>query len=414
MQLTKVKHRIKGKRITKRKKSNLRKTQKGGWRCALPTKLEQQNTYRNPEADIPVNGQNYNRYLEQITNYSECAFNNINNSEAILKAVNFLDNLLNNNLNLTYRKVVDNTNTDYNQKNAIQQRLNANPEVNTINENIKTSKFLDIYATFLLNNYLNLELNDYNTIFLNEDDYNYIIGEDFNIVKNLIISNLIHLNDNVIIKTFLEIIKDTFKEIYLRREFYVSYLIFKTNLITRQVPAGHFTEETTKLIQINLLIIAFIKIFLYYFAFRISIIQIPEIKIIFNLIYKFIYAYLTKKINEFNRNMADNTNIFVSNDVIQRFFIKTTFFGGSVRQLEDFAIFTHLNKTLVGVNCILKQFTENVEKFNILVSEIDDKLSRNIPLRRLADYQFIINDCISKILWSGFSYDLFKEIINLM
>ena len=26
---------------------------------------------------------------------------------------------------------------------------------NTINENIKTSKFLDIYATFILNNYLN-------------------------------------------------------------------------------------------------------------------------------------------------------------------------------------------------------------------------------------------------------------------
>ena len=54
-----------------------------------------------------------------------------------------------------------------------------------------------------------------------------------------------------------------------------------------------------------------------------------EIKNIFNLIYKYTYAYLTQQINNFNTNIANNPDIFgISNEFIQRYLIKNTLISG--------------------------------------------------------------------------------------
>ena len=147
-----------------KKKYKRTKKQRGGFICQLPDKINVQTSYFNKSDDNRVNSIAYSEYLEECKKYSSCVFQNINNIDLLLNVLAILKDIGNNETNFKYKNIADTSDKNYVDRNEI--RLSKN--IITQKEKILTSKFLDIYVTYLLEQSLGLNFIDNNTFFFTQ------------------------------------------------------------------------------------------------------------------------------------------------------------------------------------------------------------------------------------------------------
>jgi hypothetical protein len=175
-----------------------------------------------------------------------------------------------------------------------------------------------------------------------------------------------------------------------------------------QVTHTKNSRETALLVS-NTLFYAFIELFLFNFSNYIStMIKIEESEksyILMRLIYKFLFSYIQNipETHEININ-GEHILPFLNNEKFDNFII-----GNNNENIENLHIFNHLKNTFRTVNCIIGNFLKP-ERVTILCSELDNYLTKNIPLNNLKDYKFLTDGCIKNILFEGLSIELVSEI----
>jgi hypothetical protein len=385
-----------GKTISKKTK-----TQKGGFICKTPDIINVQKSYFNKTDDKSVNIVAYGNYLEECSKYSSCVFENINNIELVLDVLKILKDIGNKETNLKYKHIIDTSNEDYENKNIVERNLSNN--IITQNETIVNSKFLDIYITSLLKTSLGLNFIDNNTVFLDKDDYDFIINEDTILAKNFIISTIINLEDKLVVKSIIQILSDTLKIIlkdkYLLKDFTISI----GEMITTQ------TSREKAIIVSNTLFYSFIQIFLFVFSKYISTLNTAgkstKSYIVMCVIYKYLFSYIQNILDTAEINGRDKHILpFMNNDKFDEIII-----GNNTENIEGLPIFIHLFKTFIGVDCIVKNFLKP-ERLNILCSELDGYLTKEEPLNKLYDYNFLTEGCVTNILMYGLTIELATKI----
>lgn len=402
--LTKKRYNKKGfNKFSGKKKRIKSKKQRGGFICQAPNVINVQSSYFNKSNDKKVNSQAYTVYVDECYRYSSCVFDNINNIDLIIKLLEILKEILNTNAVLKYKSIVDTSRENYNNKYAIERRIPKT--VFTQNENILNSKFLDIYVTSLLQWYFELKFTDTNTVFLQKDDYDFIINEDFSLAKNLIISRLINLEDNLLIRSLLQILSNTFKILiqdkYLLKDSAIHFSKILAEINTRQ----------SSIVTCNFLFISILHLFLFCFSKHITTFDVTKKSYtVLCLIYKIIYSYVTKIIDK-SVEHTDNFDYvlpFLNDDNLNQFII-----GNNFTDIEKLPIFAHLINTLTSIDCIISSFLKP-ERFRVLCNELDGYFTRNEPFNRLYDVRFISEGCITSILLQGWSMELIREIYNYM
>jgi hypothetical protein len=299
--------------------------------------------------------------------------------------------------NLKYKNIIDTSNENYENKSTVERQLSNN--IITQNEKIINSKFLDIYVTSLLQSKLGLNFIDNNTVFLHKDDYDFIINEDTILAKNFIISTIINLEDKLIVKSIIQILSDTLKIIlkdkYLLKDLSISF----GEMTTRQ------TSREKSLIVSNMLFYSFIQIFLFIFSKYINTLNTAakstKSYIVMCVIYKYLFSYTQNLLDMAETNIHDKHIFpFMNNDKFDEIII-----GNNTENIEELPIFIHLLKTFKGVDCIVKKFLEP-GRLNVLCTELDGFLTKNIPLNNLKNITYLTEGCVTSVLFQSLTINL--------
>ena len=391
------------KRLSKtlcKKKYKRTKKQRGGFICQLPDKINIQSSYFNKSDDNRVNSIAYSEYLDECKKYSSCVFQNINNIDLLLNVLAILKDIGNNETNFKYKNIADTSNKNYVDRNEI--RLSKN--IITQKEKILTSKFLDIYVTYLLEQSLGLNFIDNNTFFLHKDDYDFIIKEDTNLAKNFIISRLINLEDKLVVKTLIQILSDTFKIIMEDKN-----LIKNFAILLSEIGGESQTSHVKAIMASNMVFYSFIQIFLLTFSKYITTISVAtrdtKSYTIMCLSYKILFSYLQNVIDS-PENLEGSAHLlpFLKDGSFDQYII-----GTDTKNIGNLPIFAHLNNTFISVDCIIKNFLRP-ERLTVLCNELDGYLTKGEPLNKLKDYTFLSEGCVTSILLYGWSMELLTEI----
>ena len=391
------------KRLSKtlcKKKYKRTKKQRGGFICQLPDKINIQSSYFNKSDDNRVNSIAYSEYLDECKKYSSCVFQNINNIDLLLNVLAILKDIGNNETNFKYKNIADTSNKNYVDRNEI--RLSKN--IITQKEKILTSKFLDIYVTYLLEQSLGLNFIDNNTFFLHKDDYDFIIKEDTNLAKNFIISRLINLEDKLVVKTLIQILSDTFKIIMEDKN-----LIKNFAILLSEIGSETQTSHVKAIMASNMVFYSFIQIFLLTFSKYITTISVAtrdtKSYTIMCLSYKILFSYLQNVIDS-PENLEGSAHLlpFLKDGSFDQYII-----GTDTKNIGNLPIFAHLNNTFISVDCIIKNFLRP-ERLTVLCNELDGYLTKGEPLNKLKDYTFLSEGCVTSILLYGWSMELLTEI----
>ena len=391
------------KRLSKtlcKKKYKRTKKQRGGFICQLPDKINIQSSYFNKSDDNRVNSIAYSEYLDECKKYSSCVFQNINNIDLLLNVLTILKDIGNNETNFKYKNIADTSDKNYVDRNEI--RLSKN--IITQKEKILTSKFLDIYVTYLLEQSLGLNFIDNNTFFLHKDDYDFIIKEDTNLAKNFIISRLINLEDKLVVKTLIQILSDTFKIIMEDKN-----LIKNFAILLSEIGGESQTSHVKAIMASNMVFYSFIQIFLLTFSKYITTISVAtrdtKSYTIMCLSYKILFSYLQNVIDS-PENLEGSAHLlpFLKDGSFDQYII-----GTDTKNIGNLPIFAHLNNTFISVDCIIKNFLRP-ERLTVLCNELDGYLTKGEPLNKLKDYTFLSEGCVTSILLYGWSMELLTEI----
>ena len=394
------------KRLSKtlcKKRYKITKKQRGGFICQTPNIIKVQKSYLklNKSDDKMKNNIAYGNYLDECNKYSTCVFQNINNVELLLGVLKILKDIGNKETNFTYKHIIDTSDVKYENKDTVETQLSNN--IITQNEKIINSKFLDIYVTYLLEQYLGFKLTDNNTVFLHKDDYDFIINEDTILAKNFIISTIINLEDKLILRSIIEILNNTFKMIVQDRALLKDYAIYLGEITNTQ------TSREAALFVSNMLFTAFIQIFLFNFSRFISTMVTVEESaksyILMRVLYKFLFIKIENMLHTYKINGTDEHILpFLNDKKLDNFII-----GNNTENIENLHIFKHLETTFTTVNCIIKNFLKP-ERLTILCNELDGYLTRNVPLNNLESITFLTEGCKVNALWHSLSFELLKEI----
>jgi hypothetical protein len=389
-----------------KKKYKKTKKQKGGVICQTPNTVKVQTSYFNKSNDKKVNSEAYIVYLGECKEYSTCCFQNINNIDLIVNVLAILKDIFNNETNFKYKNIVDTSNEKY--KNTHTMRFAEN--IVTQKEKILTSKFLDIYVTSLLEKNLGLKFIDNNTVFLQEDDYDFIIKEDTDLAKNFIISTLINLEDNLLVKSLIQILSDTVKVIiedkFLIKNFALSFGEMFTDLET--------TSRDRAIVVSNIIFYTFIQIFLLTFSKYITSNSLlkrdTKSYTIMCLAYKILFSYLQNILVGWQTLSDGKTHLlpFLNDGRFDKYII-----GTDTENIANLPIFAHLINTITSVDCIIENFLRP-ERLTVLCRELDGFLTKGEPLNKLKDKTFLSEGCITNILIYGWSIELVKEIYNFL
>lgn len=374
------------------------KTQRGGVTCKEPT----DNTrYLSKDKDIKA----YKDYINECDKYSSCVFRNIDNSKLISGVLSLINDIGSFEVPFKYKNIID-------------------------NEKIIDSKFLDIYVTSLLEEYLGFKVTDKNTISLKKEDYDFIINEDTNLAIKVIISKLINLEDKFLVKSLLQIFSDTFKILNKQHgDLVKNYAIYfgqfnkSGKLIHDDVessdPYGDGNLRGRAINTSNELILSIIKTFLFSFSKYINTLNVNETnKKSYNLlilIYKVLYIYTKKLVGDL---VTDNVYYekhllpIMDDDNLDKFII-----GETYHNVESLPIFVHLDPTFKLIGCVINSLLQP-ERLSVLCNKLDGYLTKNEPFGGAWDIfwniKFITDGCKIHLGKALTSLGLLTQIYNIL
>ncbi len=400
------------------------KKQKGGFICKTPVEIikvkppSSSSSFlsflpfkKKNDENVIGNSEPYTIYLDECEQYYSCVFVNIDNVDVVLNLLEILKDIGNETIPLKYQNIVDTSKMPYSNKNAV--TLPNKPTIET--EQIKNSKFLDVYLTSLIQYYLASDFTDDNTVFLGEDDFKFIINEDYKLVQNKIISTIIGLENNFVVESILQILSNTFTHLSKDSDVLKEQAVYYGGMITidsvDKMERALLARNRAIYVS-NMLFVSFIHLFLYNFAIYIITLftsgKNRKSYAVLCLIYKFVYGYLKKLLDKF---IVENDKIFFPfmNDAVLNSFI----IGKNPENIQDLPIFSHLLNTFTIFDCLVKNFLQP-DRLNTLCNELDGYLTKNMPLVHLKDYKFIIEGCKEDIALKGWSVSLLNGIYNYM
>lgn len=327
-----------------KKRRNRKSTyKKGGFRCPAvqtPLNIIESNGKPCGPNSINANAITYKNHLDSCYSYSECFFNSISTGKAVLNLLPILNAFSREQIVFNYKNI-DTINTNYVDKSAaLNTRADLTP--NNTPETIIDSKFLDVYLTSLLTTALGLPLSDDNTIILNESEYAKTINDNYYILQSKLIQYILANYPNII-KTILSILVSLISELQNDYHFLKCYTLAEMHELP--IPLN---ETTINLVKINKLLIAVITKFLYMFTGMLS--ELNHINPndtnlhILTIVYKYVFSYISSLIQRFNAAPASNTEIFLSNVILNKLI------G------EKFLIISSLQRILSIITCALNVY----------------------------------------------------------